>query len=126
MIFKHNKRNEYGQKQTLWYSYVLDDKMRTTYSWKPVEPILEMRKIGESYHRVLPTTQHYVQFWNLDLLLVPLDSLKRMICIQSGVWVPVKKYFPYLNLLISTLPLSSFQNVLIELLTIIVSVSTNN
>ena len=52
MIFKHNKRNEYGQKQTLWSSSVLGDKMRTTYSWKSVEPILEMRKIGESYHRV--------------------------------------------------------------------------
>ena len=24
----------------------------TNYSWKAVEPILEMRKIGESYHRV--------------------------------------------------------------------------
>ena len=38
--------------------YVLDDQMRTNYSWKAVEPILEMRKIAESYHRV--GVAHYV------------------------------------------------------------------
>ena len=47
-----NKNDEYLQKRTLWYSYILNDKMRTNYFWKAVEPILEMRKIGESYHRV--------------------------------------------------------------------------
>ena len=40
--------------------YVLDDKMRTIYSWKVVESneTLEMRKIGESYHSV--GVAHYV------------------------------------------------------------------
>ena len=52
MIFKQNQHNEYGQKRALWYSYILVEKMRTTYFWKPIEPILEMRKIGDSYHRV--------------------------------------------------------------------------
>ena len=47
-------------------------KMRTNYSWKAVEPILEMRKIGESYHMVGVT--HYVQFWNPD----PLFSMETL------------------------------------------------
>ena len=47
-----NKSDEYWQKRALWYSYVLDDKMRTKWSWNAVEPNLEMRKIGESFHRV--------------------------------------------------------------------------
>ena len=46
--------------------------MRTNYSWKAVEPILEMRKIGESYHRV--GVAHYVQFWNPDPLFT-MDAL---------------------------------------------------
>ena len=45
------------KKRTLRYSYVFDDKMRTNYSWKGVEPILVIRKIGESYHRVV--VAHY-------------------------------------------------------------------
>ena len=67
-----NKNDEHWQKRTLWYSYVLDDKMRTNYSWKAVEPILEMRKIGKSYHMV--GVAHYVQFWNPDPLFT-MDAL---------------------------------------------------
>ena len=79
MIFKHNKHNEYGQKQTLWYSYVLDDKMRTTYSWKPVEPILEMRKRGESYHMV--GVAHCIEFSNQDPLFT-MDALNNKITLS--------------------------------------------
>ena len=79
MIFKHNKHNEYGQKQTLWYSYVLDDKMRTTYSWKPVEPILEMGEIGESYHRV--GVVHCAQLSNPDPLFT-MDALNNEITLS--------------------------------------------
>ena len=93
-----NKKYGYCQKRTLWYSYVLHDKMRTNYSWKAVEPILEMRKIGETYQRVvLPTTQHNVHFWNPDPLFVPLDSLKRMICIQSAGLGSSQKIFSLFN-----------------------------
>ena len=66
----------------LYGTNVLDDKMRTIYSWKAVEHILEIRKIEESYHR--DGDVHYVQFWNPDPLFVQLDSLKMMICIRSG------------------------------------------
>ena len=187
-----NKNDECCLKRTLWYSYVIDDKMRTNYSWKAVESILEMREIGESYHMVgvthyvqfsnpgplfimdalnnemtlpigIPTlyshylivrgigenddynlnepilemgkigksnhrigVTHFVQFWNPGPLFVPLVSLKKMICIQSGAWAPIKKCLRYLNLVIGTLPLSSFQNGLIEILTIIISDSKNN
>ena len=67
-----NKNDEYTQKRTLWYSYVLDDKMRTNYSWKAVEPILEMRKIGESYHMV--GVAHCIEFSNPDPLFT-MDAL---------------------------------------------------
>ena len=40
--------------------------MRTNYSWKAVEPILEMRKMGKTYHSVV--VAHYVQLWNQDTL----------------------------------------------------------
>ena len=46
--------------------------MRTNYSWKAVEPILEMRMIGKSYHMVGVTD--YVQFWNPDPLFT-MDAL---------------------------------------------------
>ena len=49
-IFKTNKNDEYCQKQTLWYSYVFDHKMRSSYYWKAIEPILELRKIEKSYY----------------------------------------------------------------------------
>jgi len=104
---KWAKNEDYWQKRTLWYTNVLDHKMRTIYSWKAVEHILEMRKIEGSYHRV--GVVHYVQFWNPYPLFVQLESLKRMICIQSGAWVPVKNISP-LNLVISTLPHFNFQN----------------
>ena len=45
-VFKMNKNHEYCQKQTLWYSYVFDHKVRTIYYLKTVDPILELRKIG--------------------------------------------------------------------------------
>ena len=51
-VFKTDKNDEYYQKRTLWYSYVFDHKVRTNYYWKAVEPILELKKIGESYQRV--------------------------------------------------------------------------
>ena len=70
-----DKNGHYGRN-------VLDDKMRTIYSWKAVEHILEMRKIEESYHR--DGDVHYVQFWKPDPFFVQLYSLKMMICIQSG------------------------------------------
>ena len=38
--------------------------MRTNYDWKAVEPIMELREIGESYHK--DGVAHYVQFWNPD------------------------------------------------------------
>ena len=46
--------------------------MRTNYSWKAVEPILEMRKIGETYRRV--GVAHYVQLWKPDPLFT-MDEL---------------------------------------------------
>ena len=69
-------------KNGLYGTNVLDDKMRTIYSWKAVEHILEMRKIEESYH--MDGHVHYVQFWNADPLFVQLDSLKMMTYIQTG------------------------------------------
>ena len=109
-------------------SYVLDDKMRTNYSWKAVEPILEMRKIGESYHRV--GVAHYAS-------LCPILEPRPIVCTPGfaekddmhpirglgssqkifKLFKPSHKY---------TLPLSSFQNGIIELLSIIISDSTYN
>ena len=62
------------------YFYVLNDKMRTNYFWKAVEPILEMRKIGESYHRI--DVAHYVQFWNPDPLFT-MDALNNEMTLSS-------------------------------------------
>ena len=62
----------------MWYSYVLCVEMRTTYSSKPVEPILEMRKIGESYHRV--GVADFVEFSNSDPLLT-MDALNNEILV---------------------------------------------
>ena len=62
-------------------SYVLDDKMRTNYSWKAVEPILQMRKIEESHHRV--GVAHYVQFWNPDLSFT-MDALNNEMTLSIG------------------------------------------
>ena len=45
-------------KNVLYGTNVLDDKMRTIYSWKAFEHILEMKKIGESYH--MDGDVHYV------------------------------------------------------------------
>ena len=47
-IFTVNTNNEYCQKLTSWLSYVFDHKMRTKSDWDAVEPILELRKVGES------------------------------------------------------------------------------
>ena len=44
-------------KNGLYGTNVLDDKMRTIYFWKAVEHILEMRKIEESYHTSNSGTQ---------------------------------------------------------------------
>ena len=48
VTLKVNKKEEHWQKLTLWYSYVFDHKMKTNCHWKMVEPIMELRKIGES------------------------------------------------------------------------------
>ena len=53
--------------------------MRTTYSWKTVEPILEMRKIGESYHRV--GIAHCVQLSNPEPLFT-MDALNNEITLS--------------------------------------------
>ena len=79
MIFKLNQHREYGQKLTLWYSYVVDVKMRNTYSYKPIEPVLEMRKIGESYHMV--GVAHCVKFSNPDPFLT-MDALNNVITLS--------------------------------------------
>ena len=50
--FKMNKNYEYCQKLSLWYPYIFGHKMRTIYYWKAVEPILKLRKIDKSYHKV--------------------------------------------------------------------------
>ena len=47
-IFTVNINDEYYQKLTSWLSYVFDHKMRTKSDWGAVEPILELRKVGES------------------------------------------------------------------------------
>ena len=47
VILKVNEKEEHWQKMTLWYSYVFDHKMQTNCHWKTVEPIMELRKIGE-------------------------------------------------------------------------------
>ena len=44
VVFMTDKNDEYYQKWTLWYSYVFDHKVRR----KAIEPILELKKIGES------------------------------------------------------------------------------
>ena len=47
-IFKVNTNDEYCQNLTSWLSYVSDYKVRTKNDWDAVEPILELRKVGES------------------------------------------------------------------------------
>ena len=51
-IFKVNRNDEYCQKLTSWLPYVFDHKMRTKNDWDAVKPILELRKVGESYQKV--------------------------------------------------------------------------
>ena len=87
-----------------------------------------MRKVGESYHRV--GVAHYAA-------LRPILEPRPLVCTTGyierdyihtiGGLSSIKKILSqFLNLLVSTLPLSSFQNGLIDLLTIIISHPTNN
>ena len=74
-----------------------------------VHHIYKMRKIGESYHRV-------VQYPTFHPILEPRPLVcttgvtERLECFLSGAWYPIKKHFTYLNLLVTSLYLSSFQN----------------
>ena len=51
-ISKVNTNYEYCQKQTSWWFYVFESKMRTKNDWDAVEPILELLMFGELEQKV--------------------------------------------------------------------------
>ena len=55
--------------------------MRTTYFWKPIDPILEMIKMEDSYHRV--GVAHCVDFSNPDPFFT-MDALTNEITLSIG------------------------------------------
>ena len=48
VILTVNTNDEYCRKQTSWLFYVFEHKMESKSDWDAVEPILELRKVGES------------------------------------------------------------------------------